>query len=229
MRDGPGRLVIFDVADRIERIAVEELRPVGMRHRACLAARLGDFRENVRLGDTLAELVRADAVDLRRDAGMDRGIAAGRGRRQHRAHAPFAGLARLDPAFQIAHERLPVPPRQAVEDDEQKLGAGRHEESSPPLKQFTRDSKGGRSAVQTDSSGLNREKPAQPLTPRKDPPDRMDYAEMSMTPQSPAAEPKTMRRSALSHIIAVIAPLPGRRSSTSLPSAKRAASTMPSS
>ena len=31
------------------------------------------------------------------------------------------------------------------------------------------------------------------------------------------------------HIIAVIAPLPGRRSSTSLESAKRAASIMPSS
>ena len=66
-----------------------------------------------------------------------------------------------------------------------------------PRNSCTRDSKGGRSAVQTDSSGLNREKPAQPLTPRKDPPDRMDYAEMSMTPQSPASEPKARRRSCL--------------------------------
>jgi hypothetical protein len=51
---------------------------------------------------------------------------------------------------------------------------------------------------------------------------------ISMTPQSPDSLPKAMRRSSLSHIIEVTAPLPGRRSSTSFWSAKRTAITMPS-
>ena len=41
-------------------------------------------------------------------------------------------------------------------------------------------------------------------------------------------EPKARRWPSVSHIIELIAPFPGRRSSTSLASAKRAASTMPS-
>ena len=130
MADRPARLVIFDVADQVERVAVEEFRPVGMGDRAGLAAGLGHLGKDVGLLDPEAVLVGQDAVHLRRHAGVDRGVAAGRCRRQHGAHLPDARLARLHPAFEIAHQPPPVAPRHAVEDDQQQLACERHDAPS---------------------------------------------------------------------------------------------------
>jgi hypothetical protein len=125
MGDRPARFVVFHVLDEIEGMGAEELGPVGMGHRARLAPGLRHFGKDVGLRDAEAHFVRQDAVHLRWHAGVDGGIAAGRGRRQHGTHLPDLRLARLHPAFEIAEQPPPVAPGNAVEDDEEEFALHR--------------------------------------------------------------------------------------------------------
>ena len=75
MMDWPFGLVIFKVINRIKRIAIEKLGPVGMGHCAGFAACPGYFGKQVRLPDPEPPLVRNNTVNLGRYACMDGGIA----------------------------------------------------------------------------------------------------------------------------------------------------------
>ena len=71
MADRALRLVIFDVADVIERIAVEEFRPEGMRHRPGLQPGLDGLRKHIRKLQPPPGGIAPDAMDLRCQAGVD--------------------------------------------------------------------------------------------------------------------------------------------------------------
>ena len=114
MGDGAARLIIFDVAHNIERRAVEEFGPKAVRHRPGFQPGLGGFGKHIRLLKSVNRLIAPDPVDLRRHPGVDRGIARGRGRRQHRTDAVHRGIAIRNPAFEIAKEPPPVAVGHAV-------------------------------------------------------------------------------------------------------------------
>ncbi len=118
--DGPRGVVVFEIAHRIEGRAVEELRPEAVGDRPALAARRRHRREDVGQIAPALRLIAPDAMHLRRDAPVDRGMARGGGRGQDRAHPPQLRRARCNPALEDAEKPAPVAPRHPVDDDAQR-------------------------------------------------------------------------------------------------------------
>ena len=118
---GAVRLVIFHVAHVVEGVAVEELRPEAVRHRAGDPAALAHLGKDILVPQSEDIAVAGATMRRRGDTGVDRGIAGGGDRGQHRPQFPDPRIAAVDPAFEIAEQAAEIAVGHAVQNDQQEF------------------------------------------------------------------------------------------------------------